>query len=139
MANRFQPFDFASVGDFLHSLPENELQITEQLRQLMFECIPRCREKLTYNVPFYYRHSRIAYIWPSSVPWGKMKRTGVDLGFCRGSSISDELGYLERGNRKMISVKSFQHADEIDETILRDLIAKAVEADESWYISSSGR
>ena len=45
---------------------------------------PDIEEKISYNVPFYKRHSNICYIWPSSVKWGNVKNTGVQFGFNKG-------------------------------------------------------
>jgi len=65
-----QKIKFKNVNDFLESLPNLELELVEILRNLILESIPDCKEKLAYNVPFYYRHSRVVFIWPASVPWG---------------------------------------------------------------------
>jgi hypothetical protein len=99
---------FSAIGDFLDYISEDELVIVEMLRKLVFECIPDCKEKLAYNVPFYYRHSRICFIWPASVPWGGVEN-GVAIGFCRGNFLSDEAGYLERSGRKEILTKPLPH------------------------------
>ena len=52
--NPFQPVNFKDFDDFIESLPPEELEITLQLRRLIFECIPFVIEKLAYNVPFYF-------------------------------------------------------------------------------------
>ena len=127
--NKFQDVDFRNVNDFLDYLPEHELKIVERLRELIFECIPDVKEKLTYNVPFYYRFSRICFIWPGAVQWGKSKREGVNLGFCRGNLLPDP-SHLDIGNRKEVYLKTFYHAKEIDVASLRQLLYDAVIVDE---------
>ena len=72
-----QNVSFKSIDDFIEYLPENEREIVE----------------------YYYRHSRICFIWPSSVPWGNVKLDGVQFGFCNGYLLIDKSGYLEKGNR----------------------------------------
>ena len=57
--NPFQAVAFNTVEECLAYLPHEQLQLVEQLRALVLECIPHCKEKLAYNVPFYYGHSRI--------------------------------------------------------------------------------
>ncbi|NGY37509.1 DUF1801 domain-containing protein [Flavobacterium sp. XN-5] len=81
--------DFNSIEEFLDYLPAEELAIVLFLRKIILECMPDCKEKLAHNVPFYYRHSRICYIWPASIPWGKVEK-GVAIGFCKNSSFRDE-------------------------------------------------
>jgi hypothetical protein len=129
MKNKFQHVDFSNVTEFLYYLPQEHLTIVEALRALVFECIPGVTEKLSYNVPFYHRHRRICFIWPSSVQWGTTQRHGVDLGFCKGNLLSDP-SYLDIGNRKEVYVKTFHHVKEIDHHILRQLLYEAVVIDE---------
>ncbi|HYF30669.1 MAG TPA: DUF1801 domain-containing protein [Chitinophagaceae bacterium] len=129
MKNKFQDVDFRNINDFVDYLPEDHLKIVEALRSLVLECIPDAVEKLSYNVPFYHRFGRICFIWPSSVQWGPPRRTGVDIGFCRGDLLSDP-SYLDIGNRKQVYVKTFHHPREIDYEQLRQLLYEAVVIDE---------
>ena len=129
MKNKFQHVDFSSITDFLHYLPPEHLSVVEALQGLVFECIPDVKEKLCYNVPFYLRHRRICFIWPSSIQWGGTQRTGVDLGFCKGNLLSDP-GYLDIGNRKEVYVKTFHNVKEIDHQVLRQLLYEAVVIDD---------
>ena len=103
-----QNVNFNSVEDFLDFLPEHELQIVEFLRQLILECIPNCKEKLAYNVPYFYRHSKICFIWPSSITWGNVKTNGVMLGFTNGHLLNDEINYLEKGKRKQVFLFNYE-------------------------------
>ena len=126
--NKFQRVSFLNVNEFLEYLPEDELKIVEVLRSLVFECIPDVKEKLAYNVPFYYRHSRICFIWPGSVPWGKTTRKGVEFGFCKGHLLSDP-SYLVAGDKKEVYTRTFYSTGEIDSQILRQLLYEAVIVD----------
>lgn len=137
--SKFQDVDFRTMGEFLDYLPPHELKIVERLRDLVFECIPDVKEKLTYNVPFYYRHSRILFIWPGSVQWGSTKRDSVKLGFCKGHLLADP-SYLEKGERKEVYIKSFYHAREIDAEAIRQLLYETVVVDEEeWQIKKAGK
>ncbi len=124
-----QNVNFSSIEELLDYLPEHELKIVEFLRQLIHECIPNCKEKLAYNVPYFYRHSRICFIWPSSVTWGNVKVDGVMIGFTNGHLLSDEINYLEKGNRKKIYTKTFFNIEEIETDILKTFLFEAVELD----------
>ncbi|TLX73654.1 DUF1801 domain-containing protein [Labilibacter sediminis] len=130
--NRFQNIKFSSVDDFLEYLPEEELEIVEFIRQLIGSCMPYYKEKLAYNVPFYYGKKRILFIWPSSVPWAKVEAGGVMLGFCKGYLIPDDIGYLEKGNRKEIYTKTFFSVKEIDVDLLKAYIYSAIDIDQSF-------
>ena len=135
--NRIQPVRFPAIDDFLGFLPDNERPIVDFLRQLVLDSIPQVREKLAYNVPFYYRHSRICYIWPSAVPWGNVKPRGVQLGFTKGFLLRDELNYLEKGNRKQVYIKTFFDRREIDVDILRAYLHEATEIDSGLRLKGS--
>lgn len=132
MPNKFQDVDFRNVEEFLEYLPQHERAVVDALRELVLGCIPRCTEKLSYNVPFYSRHSAICFIWPPAIPWGKLKQDGVRLGFNKGYLLSDELGYLDRGSRKQVFCKDFKTIAEIekDADILKALLFEAYEIDE---------
>jgi len=120
-----QKIKFRNVTDFLESLPENELEVVEIFRELVLESIPNCKEKLAYNVPFYYKHSRIVFIWPASVPWGSVDK-GVVLGFCKGTQLFN----LDISNKKSVGRKIFTSAKDININEIRQLLYEAVLLDE---------
>lgn len=124
-----QDVDFRNVEDLISFLPDDEAKIAVRLREIILECIPDAKEKLSYNVPFYSRYTRICYIWPGSVPWGCKTKKGVDIGFCRGNLLSDA-SYLDKGNRKQVFTKTFYSTKEIDVEVLRQLLYEAVVVDE---------
>lgn len=128
--NQFQPMQFRSVEEFLDFLPENELAVVEYLRQLVYDCIPGVREKLAYNVPYFYGNSRICFIWPAAVPWGKVPQNGIKLGFCKGHLLNNELAYLEQEHRKEVSWKTFHQVPVEDEDILKTYLFDAAAIDQ---------
>ena len=87
---------FEDVDDFLEYLPNEERVIVDFLRNLIFQCLPDVKEKLSYNVPYYYGKRRIAFIWPASVPWGMGQSKVVLLGFCKGHLMKDSKKVLNR-------------------------------------------
>lgn len=128
--HKMQNVSFTDIDDFLAFLPEDELKIVRLLRKIIFSCIPDIEEKISYNVPFYKRHSNICYIWPSSVLWGNVKNTGVQFGFNKGYLMNDDMNYLEKGNRKQVYWKTFHSIKEIDTDLLKVYIFEAALVDE---------
>lgn len=120
-----QGLQFKTTDDFFDYLTEEELELVLFLRKIILECIPAVKEKLAYNVPFYYRHSRICFIWPSSIPWGKVDK-GVAIGFCKGDLLTDETFKTT----KFISKLVFTSIKEIDVDFLKQQIYEAVLIDE---------
>jgi hypothetical protein len=123
-----QKIKFRSVNDFLDCLPDEELSIVEALRAIVLECIPECQEKLAYNVPFYYRYSRIVFIWAASVPWGALDN-GVALGFCKGTKLFE----LDMEGKKTVGRKVFTSLKEINQLEIRRLLYEAVLLDEQEH------
>lgn len=129
--SKMQNVSFDNIDEFFEFIPENELKMVNTLRQLIFNYIPGCKEKLSYNVPFYRRHSGICFIWPSSVTWGNVKQAGtVRLGFIKGYLLRDETNYLDKGNRKQVYWKDFTDPKEIDIDLLKSYLFEAMLVDE---------
>lgn len=59
---KMQNVDFRNVEEFLEYLTDDERKIVECLRAIIIDCIPECKEKLSYNVPYFSKHSRICFI-----------------------------------------------------------------------------
>ena len=134
MANRsFQNgVKFRTLVEFWEYLPEDERIITDVLRQIVLENLPaNCKEKLTYNVPFYYGKRRICLIWPAAVPWGGFNN-GVMLGFCQGNKLKDADHYLTHGSNKQIYYKIFRSVDEIEMNAVVSILKDAVESDRQF-------
>ncbi|OEK07010.1 DUF1801 domain-containing protein [Roseivirga misakiensis] len=122
--NKFQPVDFQDLDDLFAFLPSSELEILQVLRQLIYECIPEVKEKLSYNVPFFRAKKTICFIWPGSVPWGGTFE-GVQFGFAKGHLLLNDDGYLDSGKRKYVRTKTFRSTKEIDFDRLRALLYEA--------------
>lgn len=120
---------FQSFVEFREYLPEDERIITDVLREIILKTLPSTtREKLTYNVPFYYGKRRICLIWPASVPGGGIK-SGVLFGFCYGYKLKDQDSYLTHGTNKQIFYKIYHSTDEMNfDAIIRSL-KEALELD----------
>ena len=121
-----------SLTELYDFLPENEMIIVDVLRSLIKDTLPdHCREKISYNVPFFYGKKGICIIWPSTIPRGGIK-DGVLLGFWYGNRLSDEDHYLLHGANKQIFYKIFKDPDQIDEKAIVKLLDEAIKLDEKW-------
>lgn len=126
-----EPLKITSLVQLYDLLPENERLTVDVLRQIIKDALPStCREKISYNVPFFYGKRGICIVWPASVPRGGIK-TGVLLGFWHGNKLKDTAGYLERGTNKQVYYKIYYHPSEIDEPILTGLLKEATLLDQS--------
>src|SRR6266513_2099962 len=124
-----KPGSSMKIKSFLHLyevLPENERIITDVLRQIITGHLPvTCKEKISYNVSFFYGKKGICIIWPASIPRGGIKE-GVLLGFWYGNKLNDVDNYLTHGSNKQIFYKIFRKAEEIDEAAIVKLLKEAI-------------
>lgn len=121
-----------SILHLYELLPEEQRIIVDVLRQIVAETLPSyCKEKISYNVPFFYGKKGICIIWPSAIPRGGIKE-GVLLGFWYGNRLPDAGNYLSHGTNKQIFYKIFYSVDEIDQEVIVSLLHEAISVDASW-------
>jgi len=121
-----------SLVHLFELLPENERIIVDVLRQIITENLPAsCKEKLSFNVPYFYGKKGICIVWPSTVPRGGIKQ-GVLLGFWYGNKLADTDNYLTHGTNKQIFYKIYKEPEEIDEDAIVKLLKEAVALDDEW-------
>lgn len=113
-------------------LPEDERIIVDVLRQIILETLPAyCKEKISYNVPFFYGHKGICIIWPATVPRGGIKK-GVLLGFWYGNKLKDVDRFLTHGSNKQIFYKIYQTPEEIKDKPIKKLLKEAIKLDSGF-------
>ncbi len=123
-----------TLAELYGRLPDEERMITDILRQILIEHLPQdCKEKISFNVPFFYRNRGICIIWPASIPEGGFK-SGVLLGFWHGNKINDTQRYLTRGNNKQVFYKIYENAEDIKPEALKILLKEAIRTDNSFEI-----
>src|SRR5687768_3955623 len=126
------PIKIRSILQLFEILPEEERIIVDVLRQIILENLPaNCKEKISYNVPFFYGKKGICIIWPATIPRGGIK-DGVLLGFWYGNKLIDEDNYLTHGTNKQIFYKIYKTAEEIDEAAIVKLLKEAIRIDLLW-------
>lgn len=127
-----QKIEGKSLVHLFELLPENERIIVDVLRQIILETLPAyCKEKRSFNVPYFYGNKGICIVWPATIPRGGIK-TGVLLGYWYGNKLKDHESYLTHGTNKQIFYRIFQSPDEIDERPIIKLLNEAVNLDKSW-------
>ncbi|HPI09087.1 MAG TPA: DUF1801 domain-containing protein [Saprospiraceae bacterium] len=133
---QMQNVRFLSVGELLDFLQGEQLEMTDMLRELVFECVPGVEERLSFNVPFFRRYGALCFIWPGAVSWGSTVWEGVEFGFNNGHLLADEDNYLDKGNRKMVFTKRFFNVHELRANTdkLRSLVLEAVEINELLHM-----
>ncbi len=125
------PIKIRSLPQLYELLPEQERLILDVLRQIVIENLPAtCREKISYNVPYFYGKKGICLIWPSAIPRGGIKQ-GVLLGFWYGNKLQDVDNYLTHGTNKQIFYKIFTSIEEIDVEAIAKLLKEAVQLDQN--------
>src|SRR6185437_11479741 len=118
-----------NLVDLFTILPEEEKIIVDVLRQIIIETLPEyCKEKISYNVPFFYGKKGICIIWPSTIPRGGIKK-GVLLGLWYGNKLNDVDNYLTHGTNKQIFYKIFYTPEDIDDRPIKKLLKEAVRVD----------
>jgi len=128
-----------SLLQLYEMLPDEERIIVDVLRQIITENLPAyCKEKLSYNVPFFYGNKSICLIWPATIPRGGIKE-GVLLGFWYGNKLNDVDNYLTHGTNKQVFYKIFRSAEEIDEPAIIKLLKEAVQLDNTWKKKVAGK
>lgn len=113
-------------------LPDEERIMVDVLRQIVQAELPaHGKEKISYNVPFFYGNKSICLVWPATVPRGGFKK-GVMMAFWYGYLLPDRENFLTHGTNKQIFYKIFFSADEIDVDAVSSLLKEAAALDASW-------
>ena len=123
-----------SILQLYDAIPEHERIIVDVLRAIVAEQLPAyCKEKISYQVPFFYGHKGICIIWPSAIPRGGIKK-GVLLGFWYGNRLADADNYLTHGTNKQIFYKVYNNVEEINVKAVEKLLKEAVNLDRQWSV-----
>lgn len=113
-------------------IPEEERILVDILRQIILDNLPSyCKEKLSYNVPYFYGNRGICIVWPASIPRGGIKE-GVLLGFWQGYRLKDEDQYLIHGTNKKIFYQIYHSPEDINEPAIVKLLQEAIALDRSF-------
>ena len=121
-----------SILQLYDAIPEHERIIVDVLRAIVAEQLPSyCKEKISYQVPFFYGHKGICIIWPAAIPRGGIKK-GVLFGFWYGNQLADVDNYLTHGSNKQIFYKIYNDVEEINVKAIIKLLKEAAKLDGQW-------
>lgn len=125
------------VEEFIWSLPAQEKKVLRHLRSLILNLDPRLQEKLSYGVPYYFHHRRICFLWPNSAQPCYMNlkeppEEKITLGLCYGNLLSNVQGLLVRENRKQVYTLAFTSIQEINDSVIREIIQEAILVDDEF-------
>lgn len=121
-----------SLVQLYNLLPEDEKIIVDVLRHIVIDTLPSyCKEKISFNVPYFHGKKGICIIWPATIPRGGIK-SGVLFGFWYGNRLKDVDRYLTHGTNKQIFYKIYKTPEEINQTKLIRLLKEAVNLDKQW-------
>lgn len=85
---------------------------------------------MKYNVPFAYGKKRILFIWPSTIPWGKVPKGKVHVGWCQAHQFpTDVQAYLNFEQRKQVGVLPFSKPADIKQSEFLTILQTAIEVD----------
>jgi len=126
---------FPKIKSLLHLyevIPEQERIVVDVLREIIKENLPaNGREKISYNVPFFYGNKSICLVWPSSVPRSGIKK-GVLLAFWYGNKLNDVDNYLTHGTNKQVFYKIYNAVEELDVKAIEKILKEAAALDTGW-------
>ncbi len=124
-----QKLKIKSIVQLYDLLPDHEQMIVDILRSIIVDQSPaHIKEKISYNVPFFYGHRSLCLVWPSTIPRGGIKE-GVLLGFWYGHKLIDEDHYLDRGTNKQVYYKIFKSVEEINVDAVSKILQSAIDYD----------
>ncbi|MFN8252657.1 MAG: hypothetical protein U0V75_12335 [Ferruginibacter sp.] len=94
------PVKIKSLLQLYERLPEHERITVDVLREIVKATLPAyCKEKISFNVPYFHGNKGICIIWPATIPRGGIKK-GVLFGLWYGNRLKDPNGYLTHGTNK---------------------------------------
>ncbi len=119
-----------NLQQIMEVIPSEEWMILDVLRGIIKDRLPDyCKEKISYNVPYFYGNKGICIVWPASIPRGGIKE-GVLLGFWQGNKLKDEDNYLIHGTNKKIFYQIYKSIEEINVPAIEKLLDEAIIIDQ---------
>ena len=111
------------VDVYIDALNENDKQIAEKIRAMLFDLVPAIEERYSFKLPFYHYFGMFCYI-------NKVKE-GIEFNFCRGKDLQMAFPELAIKNRAIIAGITIANIKEIDIGMLQELILAAAEWNET--------
>lgn len=111
------------VEHFIENIQSNTLrQAAEELRMLIFACVPDVQERLKYGIPFYSCKGDICYLTP--------QKKKLVLGFVQGVKLRPRPGVLVAEDRKQIRHLVFEKQEDIYAELVAEILEEAMRYNE---------
>lgn len=107
---------------YYESLNSNRRQLAFHLQGLIMAAAPGMEESLSYKIPFFSRHKKICYL--------SHNKEGMYLGFLKGHQMSLANGLLSMQGRKQVASVSYRSVEDVDESMLYEVLQEALLLDE---------
>jgi hypothetical protein len=118
----------SQVLDFIVDFESEQRDILTYFHELL-TLKYQLRDKISYNIPFYYKRSWICYLNP-------IKNTAIELAFPRGNELSNEQGLLHSKGRKQVMSVEFSALTEVPYATVEEIINEAIILDETQKYAS---
>ncbi len=82
------------IESYIYEQTDELRELLLLLRTIILKVDSKITEKISYRIPFFYRHKSLCYLNP--------KKVGVDIGFWNGINFKHNAHLLELQNRKQI-------------------------------------
>jgi len=64
-----------SLVQLYEVIPDDQRTIVDVLRQIIIENLPKaCKEKISFNVPYFYGKKGICIVWPAAIQEAELKK-----------------------------------------------------------------
>lgn len=104
--------------NYILSQPEPFRSILLHLQSVIEQTVPEVDLKFKYKIPFYYLQGRpYCYL--------NQSKNYVDLGFWNAAHLTIHLEHMTTAGRKMMRSLRYTSLEEIDHTILEELLKEA--------------
>ena len=112
------PRENIEVTKLIETLPEHIQEITNNLRELVFKSSPDIIEEVKWSKPSYAQNGLVCYLATA--------KKHVNLGFYRGSDLSDKEGVLQGTGKQMRHIQ-VKKVEDIKPDLFISMIQEAIE------------
>ncbi len=107
------------VDEYIEALPENEQNLVQKIRKLLFATVPEIEEHYSFRLPFYHHYGMFCYI--------HAVKECINLCICRGKDLLEVFPQLEQKNRATIASVTLYQMSDITKLEIPALIGAAAE------------
>jgi hypothetical protein len=110
------------VDAYIEALPDQQQEVMQYLRTLIWRTVPQVEERFSFKIPFYHYFGMFCYLSKDG--------NGVSLSFCRGKDLVDAFPQLQQKSRAIIASVTLYTTMDIMRLEIPQLIAAAAQWNE---------